>query len=169
MDTVLSHAAVSSSFLSSVLEALLAETAIFAVNGLACSLLMMKPLTGAVSILPKELDTSQSFPISELHAVKKPGPENTDASETEDDEDEDDDEGDEQDDDGGEEEDGSGEEGEGEGDPEDEPEANGEGGSGDEDDDDDEDGDEEEDDDDEDEEDEDDDDEVPQPPAKKRK
>lgn len=44
MDAVFSNAAVSNSFLSSVLEALLAETAVVAVNGLARSLLMVRKL-----------------------------------------------------------------------------------------------------------------------------
>ncbi|KAK0572407.1 hypothetical protein LWI29_031133 [Acer saccharum] len=150
------------SFLRSAMEFVVAETAIVATNSIVWSLLMMGTLPDGTNFLPTGPDSFERFPFSELHAVKKPGPENKDGSDTEDDEeDEEEDAADDPDEEGEEEEaeDGSGEENDDEGDPEDEPEANGGGGSGDEDDDDDDDDDdgEEEEDEEEEEEDEDDD------------
>ncbi|KAI9191369.1 hypothetical protein LWI28_007591 [Acer negundo] len=168
------NAVVLQSFLRSAMEFVVAETAIVATNSIAWSLLMMGTLPDGTNFLPTGPDSFERFPFSELHAVKKPGPENKDGSDTEDDEeDEEDDAADDPDEEGEEEEeaeDGSGEENDDEGDPEDEPEANGGGGSGDEDDEDDDDDDDGEEEEDEEEEEEDEDeDEVPQPPTKKRK
>ena len=105
------------------------------------------------------------FPISELHAVKKPVSENKDSSETEDDEDEDDDDVDNESNDEDNDDAASGDDSEDEGGPDDEPEANGDGGSEDDDDDDDDNAEEDEEEDVEDDEEE----EIPQPPAKRRK
>ncbi|KAI4376880.1 hypothetical protein MLD38_014588 [Melastoma candidum] len=145
------------------------EASVLAVKSLACSLLMVTYSACAVNALALDKEVSQMFPFDELYAVKKPGPENVDGSETEDDDDEDEAE-DPEDDDEDEEEEGGEANGDEEGDPEDEPDAN-DGGNEDEDeDDDDEDDDEDgEDEDEEDEEEEEDEDELPQPPSKKRK
>ncbi|XP_044472466.1 phosphopantothenoylcysteine decarboxylase subunit SIS2-like [Mangifera indica] len=171
VQSLCSNAVVLDSIFLSTMENLVAETAIVLKNSITWYLFMMEFIPNAKNIFDKELGTFGRFPFSELYAVKKPGPENKDGSDTEDDEEDDDeDAADDQDEDAGEDEDGSDEEGDNEGDPEDEPAANGDNGSGDEEDDDEED--EEADDDDEEEEeeeDEEDEEEIPQPPAKKRK
>ncbi|KAK8486138.1 hypothetical protein V6N11_019961 [Hibiscus sabdariffa] len=153
--------------------AMVVETAIVATKTLAWLLMMMGTLPIGIDVFNQEPEAYAGFLLARFMVMTKPGPENKDASDTEDDDDEDEDEPvDEQDEDAGEEEDESGEEGEEEGDPEDEPEANGDGGSGDEDEDEDEDGDDDDDDDDEEEEEEEEEDEEEeelQPPAKKRK
>ncbi|KAI4379884.1 hypothetical protein MLD38_006125 [Melastoma candidum] len=156
--------------LSAVLEAFVAEASVLAVKTLACSLLLVASSTWAINILVKDMEISQRFPLDELHAVKKPGPENVDGSETEDDEDEDDNDEEDQEDDEDEEDDGGEANGDDEGDPEDKPEANADGNEDDdEDDDEDEDEDDDDEDEEEDEEEEEDEDELPQPPTKKRK
>ncbi|XP_039024440.1 glutamic acid-rich protein-like [Hibiscus syriacus] len=153
-----------------VLQAMVVQTAIVATKSAAWLLMMMGTLPNGIGVFNQEPEAYAGFPLTQLIGMTKPGPENKDASDTEDDDDEDEDEAvDEQDEDAGEEEDESGEE---EGDPEDEPEANRDGGSGDDngDDDDDDDGDEDDDDEgEEEEEEEEDEDEELQPPAKKRK
>ncbi|XWS26194.1 hypothetical protein CRYUN_Cryun26dG0010100 [Craigia yunnanensis] len=158
------------SFLGFALQAMVVETAIVATKSVAWLLMTMGTLPNGFDVFIKEPEVYAGFPLAQLLAVRKPGPENKDASDTEDDDDEEDEDeaADDQDEDGGEEEDGSGEEGEDEGDPEDGLEANGDGGSGDEDDED-EDEDEDEDDDEEEEDEEEEEEEELQPPAKKRK
>ncbi|KAF9681265.1 hypothetical protein SADUNF_Sadunf06G0207800 [Salix dunnii] len=171
-----SNTVVSESFLSSLMEAVVLETAIATSKALALSLFMIGFLPTRSSIFPEESGTSQRFPLTVSHTNKKPNPENQDGSDTEDDEEDGDEDGQE---DGDEDEEGDDEDEpvkdskDGD-DPEDEPETNGDDGSGD-DEDGEEDGDEEEDEDDEDDEDEDDEDDeddeedIPQPPAKRRK
>ncbi|CAI0388955.1 unnamed protein product, partial [Linum tenue] len=159
---------------SSVVEAMVVETAVAAGKALACLLFMTGLLVAEAEALPSLTDLEERFPFSKLHEKECSNvEENKDASDTDDDgEDDDDDnaEDDDDDDDAGDE-DFTGDEG---GDPEDDPEVNGAGDSDDDEDDDDDDeddGDDDgEDDDDDDEEDEEDDDDTPQqPPAKKRK
>ncbi|XP_016750310.2 LOW QUALITY PROTEIN: glutamic acid-rich protein [Gossypium hirsutum] len=160
----------SDSLLGFALQAMVVESAIIATKSVAWLLMMMGSLPDGIDSHIKEPEAYTGFPLAQLHAVRKPSPENKDACDTEDDEDEDEDEaGDDQDEDA-DEEDASGED---EGDPEDEPEANGDGASGDEDDDDEDDDDDDDDDgeeeeEEEEEEDEDEEEEL-QPPAKKRK
>ncbi|KAH1067303.1 hypothetical protein J1N35_032290 [Gossypium stocksii] len=160
----------SDSLLGFALQAMVVESAIIATNSVAWLLMMIGSLPDGIDSHIKEPEAYTGFPLAQLHAVRKPSPENKDACDTEDDEDEDEeDEADDQDEDA-DEEDASGED---EGDPEDEPEANGDGASGDDDDeddddDDDDDGDGEEEEEEEEEEDEDEEEEL-QPPAKKRK
>ncbi|KAM5548055.1 phosphopantothenoylcysteine decarboxylase subunit VHS3 [Rosa sericea] len=157
-------------WVGSVLEAMVVNTVLSAHNSLALLLLATGSLMNDINVSPKLAAVTGSFPFEELFKLEKPGPENKDASDTEDDEeDDDDDDVPEEEDDAGDE-DFSGEEGE-DADPEDEPEANGDGGSDDDDDkdEDDDDGDDDEDEDAEDEEEEEEEEEVPQPPAKKRK
>ncbi|XP_052200635.1 uncharacterized protein LOC127807014 [Diospyros lotus] len=155
--------------LCSILEALVAETLFAAQKSLAWLLVTTGSLLKDINVFPTLMGTDGRFPIDELHRRKHTGPENKDASDTDDgDEDEDDGDDEDRDDDAGDE-DFSGEEGgddEDDGDPEEDPEANGNGGSDDEDGDDDDGDEEDEDEEDEEEEDEDDED---QPPAKKRK
>ncbi|KAF3453056.1 hypothetical protein FNV43_RR03489 [Rhamnella rubrinervis] len=160
-----------SMWVASILEAMVVETLLDAGKSLALLFMASGSLLNDVGLLPNLTAMDGRFPFDELHKLKRPVPENKDASDTEDDDDdEDDDEVDDQDGDAGDE-DFSGGEGEDEGDPEDNPEANGEGGSDDEDDDeDDDDGDDEEDEDEDgEEEEEEEEEEVPQPPAKKKK
>ncbi|KAB2027800.1 hypothetical protein E1A91_D05G061300v1 [Gossypium mustelinum] len=161
----------SDSLLGFALQAMVVESAIIATKSVAWLLMMMGSLPDGIDSHIKEPEAYTGFPLAQLHAVRKPSPENKDACDTEDDEDEDekDEAGDDQDEDA-DEEDASGED---EGDPEDEPEANGDGASGDEDDDDEDDDDDDDDDgeeeeEEEEEEDEDEEEEL-QPPAKKRK
>ncbi|MBA0816899.1 hypothetical protein Gohar_001513 [Gossypium harknessii] len=170
------------------LQTMVVETAIVATKSFAWSLMMdvkeellgcllrkdckrlkMGTLPNGIDVFIKEPEAYAGFPLAQLIAMTKPGPENKDASDTDDDDDDEDEAVD--DEDGGEEEDGSGEEDEEEGDPEDEPEANGDGGTGDEDDDDDDDDDDDEgeEEEEEEEEEEDEEEEELQPPAKKRK
>ncbi|XP_039028325.1 acidic leucine-rich nuclear phosphoprotein 32 family member E-like [Hibiscus syriacus] len=159
------------SSLGFVLQATVVEVAIVATKSVACLLMMMGTLPNGIIVFNQEPEAYAGFPLVQIIPMTKPGPENKDASDTEDDDDEDEDEAvDEQDEDAGEE-DESGEEGEEEGDPEDEPEANGDGGSGDEDeeDEDDDDDDDDEGEEEEEEQEEEDEDEKLQPPAKKRK
>ncbi|XWS72707.1 hypothetical protein CRYUN_Cryun02cG0063600 [Craigia yunnanensis] len=166
------NAVVLDSFVGFALQAMVVETAIVATKSVAWLLMMMGTLPNGFVVFIKEPEAYAGFPLSQLLAVSKPGPENKDASDTEDDDDDDeeDEAADDPDEDEGEEEDGSGEEGEDEGDPEDDPEANGDGGTGDEDDEDDDNDDDDDDDGEEDEEEEEEEEEEElQPPAKKRK
>ncbi|CAN4103584.1 unnamed protein product [Withania somnifera] len=167
--------------LSSVLEAVVAETLLVAQRSVACLLMLTgcllkdgAPLPELVSIAPLSdlASRDRRFPFEALINQKTEAcPENVDGSDTEnDDEDDDGDAEDQDDDDDANDEDFSGEEGgdddDCEGDPEEDPTANGNEGSDDDannDDDDDDGGGDEEGDDDDDEEDED------QRPAKKRK
>ncbi|KAL4342272.1 hypothetical protein GQ457_08G004240 [Hibiscus cannabinus] len=169
-ESLSTNGAVSGSYVGFALQAMAVETAIVATKTLAWLLMMMGTLPNGIDVFNQEPEAYAGFPLAQIIAMTKPGPENKDASDTEDDDDDEDEDepADEQDEDAGEEEDESGEEGEEEGDPEDEPEANGDGGSGDED----EDGDDDDDDDEgeeEEEEEEDEEEEELQPPAKKRK
>ncbi|GMI84390.1 hypothetical protein HRI_002108300 [Hibiscus trionum] len=167
------NGAVFGSSVGFALQAMVVETAIVATKSVAWLLMIMGTLPNGIDAFNREPEAFAGFLLSQLVAMTKPGPENKDASDTEDDDDEEDEDeaADEQDEDAGEEEDESGEDGEEEGDPEDEPEANGDGGSGDEDEDGDGDDDDDDDDDDEgeEEEEEDEEEEELQPPAKKRK
>ncbi|GMJ11111.1 hypothetical protein HRI_004780300 [Hibiscus trionum] len=160
------NGAVLGSSVGFALQSMVVETAIVATKSVVWLLMMMGTLPNGIDVFNQGPEAYAGFPLAQLIARTKRGPENKDASDTEDDDDEDEDEAaDDQDEDGGEEEDESGEE---EDDPEDEPQANGDAGSGDEDDDDDDDDDEGEEDEEEEEE-EDEDEEELQPPAKKRK
>ncbi|XP_073279055.1 uncharacterized protein [Primulina huaijiensis] len=159
---------VSSDVVCRFAEAAALQTILAAQKSLACLLLLMGALLNNIDVLPDL--TEKRFPIDDLHRLEKPGPENKDASDTEDDELDDDADELDDDDDAGDEDFSAGEEGgdDEEGDPEDEPEANGNGGSGDDEEEDDDDGDDDEDGD-EDEGDEEEEEEEDQPPAKKRK
>ncbi|KAI4335658.1 hypothetical protein L6164_014287 [Bauhinia variegata] len=159
-------------WIGSLVEAMVVETVLAAGKSLTCLLMLTGSLLAEIndSVSPNLTAMDGRFPLEALSGRKHTHLENKNASETEDDEDDDDDEDGDDDDEDGDDEDFSGEEGEDEGDPEDEPEANGAGGSDDDDDDDDDDDGEEEDDEDEDNEDEEDEEEeTPQPPSKKRK
>ncbi|PIN20328.1 hypothetical protein CDL12_07008 [Handroanthus impetiginosus] len=153
--------------LCSFVEAAVVNTLLAAQKSLACLLMLTGSLLNDVDGLP---DWNEKwFPMSELYRLEKPGPENQDASDTEDEDEDDEDADDQDDDDAGDEDFSGGEEGgdDDEGDPEEDPEANGNEGS-DDDDEEDDDGDDDEDGDEDDDEEEDED-EEDQPPAKKRK
>ncbi|KAK8637908.1 hypothetical protein V6N13_136361 [Hibiscus sabdariffa] len=161
------NGAVFGSSVGFALQAMVVETAIVATKSVVWLLMMMGTLPNGIDVFDQGPEAYAGFPLAQLIAKTKPGPENKDASDTEDDDEDEDEAADDQDEDGGEEEDESGEE---EDDPEDEPEANGDAGSGDEDDDDDDDDDDDEgEEEEEEEEEEDEDEEELQPPAKKRK
>uniref|UniRef100_A0A6N2KZB3 Uncharacterized protein n=1 Tax=Salix viminalis TaxID=40686 RepID=A0A6N2KZB3_SALVM len=167
-----SNTVVLESFLSSVMETVVLETAIATSKALALSLFMIGFLPTRSSVFPEESGTSQGFPLTELHTSKKPNPDNQDGSDTEDDDEDGDEDG--QDDHDDDEEvrmvaiqrmslnangdDGSGDD-----------EDNEEEGDDEEDEDDEDDEDDEEDEDDDDDDEDDDDEDIPQPPAKRRK
>ncbi|XP_038993947.1 nonsense-mediated mRNA decay protein 2-like [Hibiscus syriacus] len=87
------------------LQAMVLETAIVAANSVARLLMMMGTLPNGIDVFNQEPEANAGFPLAQLIAMTKPGPENKDASDTEDDDDENEDEApDDEDEDGGEEE-----------------------------------------------------------------
>ncbi|KAJ6406195.1 hypothetical protein OIU84_009841 [Salix udensis] len=69
-----SNTVVLESFLSSLMEAVVLETAIATSKALALSLFMIGFLPTGSSVFPEESGTNQGFPLTELHTSKKPNP-----------------------------------------------------------------------------------------------